>query len=312
MRHPTQVWTDPAFAEEPLRRLLDEYKRHISSGPNKLSGATVRKYLQDLEDFYRTLLKHGIEPVLGSVTPDAVSVWTADQEARGNVQDSIAARVISLKTFTNKYLCKTLELTTTDLLRKVARPNPKPKPRHGLRDEELERLVALYDRDTFEDIRDRAIIVTLAATGLRRSAVRTLGVSSYDRISGEFQVHEKGDVQRTARLSPRANKAVREYVARRPRHAATDQLWTTAHGAPLTDGGFGMILRRAQQRSGMGRLYAHLFRHSIAQRAAREGAKVGEIQTMLGHRTQAMARRYAGEALDAQGAELMVQFSPIG
>lgn len=47
----------------------------------------------------------------------------------------------------------------------------------------------------------------------------------------------------------------------------------------------------------LGRLYAHLFRHSIAQRAAREAAKVGEIQTMLGHPTQALARRHAGEAL---------------
>ncbi len=312
MRHPSQVWTDPAFAEEPLRRLLDEYKRPISTGPNKLSPATVRKYLQDLEDFLRALVKHGIAPVLGSVTPDAVSVWTADQEARGNAPDSIAVRVISLKTFTNKYVHKTLELTTVDLLRKVARPTPKPKPRQGLTDEELERLIALYDRDTFEDVRDRAILVTLAATGLRRSAVRTLGASSYDRISGGFQVWEKGDVERLARLSPKANKAVREYVARRPRHATTEQLWVTAEGEPLSDGGFGMILRRAKRRSGMGRLHAHLFRHSIAQRAARAGAKAGEIQTLLGHRTQVMARRYAGEALNAQGAELMVQYSPIG
>jgi integrase len=38
---------------------------------------------------------------------------------------------------------------------------------------------------------------------------------------------------------------------------------------------------------------------------------VGEIQTLLGHSTLAMARRYAGQALNRQGAKLMVQYSPL-
>jgi integrase len=50
----------------------------------------------------------------------------------------------------------------------------------------------------------------------------------------------------------------------------------------------------------------------MAQRAADKGADVGTIQTLLGHKTAAMARRYAGGALDRQGARLMVQYSPIG
>lgn len=44
----TNVWTDPAFASESLDRLFAEYERHISSGPNKLSPRTRRKYMQDL------------------------------------------------------------------------------------------------------------------------------------------------------------------------------------------------------------------------------------------------------------------------
>jgi integrase len=71
-------------------------------------------------------------------------------------------------------------------------------------------------------------------------------------------------------------------------------------------------VRRASQRSGIPRLHAHLFRHGMPQRAADQGADIGTIQTLLGHKTAAMARRYAGEALDRQGARLMVQYSPIG
>jgi site-specific recombinase XerD len=131
-------------------------------------------------------------------------------------------------------------------------------------------------------------------------------------VTGEFKVREKGDVERSARLSPKAQRFVREYLARRPRKVTTSQLWVTERGEPLSYWGGHMVVRRARQRSGIERLHAHLFRHGIAQHAADKGADIGTIQTLLGHKTAAMARRYAGEALDRQGARLMVQYSPIG
>lgn len=86
----------------------------------------------------------------------------------------------------------------------------------------------------------------------------------------------------------------------------------TGRGELLSNGGFTMVIRRARKRSGITRMHAHLFRHGMAQHAADNGADNGTIQTLLGHRSPAMSRRYAGEALNRQGARLMVQFSPIG
>ncbi|MBV9599394.1 MAG: tyrosine-type recombinase/integrase [Chloroflexi bacterium] len=312
MRHPATVWNDLAYAEEPLRRLRDEWKRHLSTGAGKRSENTVHKYLQDLDDFVRSLERHGLEPVLGSVTPDAVNLWIADQDERGNSPHSVAGRVISLKTFVCKYVPKTLELTNVDLLRKVPRPNPALRPRQVLTSAELDELLLAYDRDTFEDVRDRAMMATFAATGLRFDAVRTLAIDGYDRVTGAVRVHEKGDVERSARLSPKAQRFMREYLSRRSRTATTSQLWVTERGEPLSYWGGHMVLRRARQRSGIARLHAHLFRHGMAQHAADQGADIGTIQTLLGHKTASMARRYAGEALDRQGARLMVQYSPVG
>jgi hypothetical protein len=39
---------------------------------------------------------------------------------------------------------------------------------------------------------------------------------------------------------------------------------------------------------------------------------LAELDRIVGHKTAAMARRYAGQALDRQGARLMVQYSPVG
>jgi site-specific recombinase XerD len=151
----------------------------------------------------------------------------------------------------------------------------------------------------------------LAATGLRFNAVRTMRLQDYDRDTGEFKVHEKGDEERPALVDGRVRRYLNQYLARRPRTAATDQLWLTDRGGPLSYWGGQMILRRSRVRSGITRLHAHLFRHGIAHRAADQGAHPGEIQLLLGHTSTAMARRYTGSAAKRQGARLMPQYSPV-
>src|SRR5579859_2368302 len=128
VRHPAHVWTDPAFEEESLQRLRHEYRRHVSSGPNKVAEKTVRKYFQDIDDFLRSMERHGVPLVLGSLTPDSVSLWAEDQEARGNSPHSITGRVISLKVFAHSFIYRTLELSKVDLLRKVERRHAEVGP----------------------------------------------------------------------------------------------------------------------------------------------------------------------------------------
>jgi integrase/recombinase XerD len=311
MRHPPRVWTDIAFEQESLPRLQQEFKRHNVNGTRKLSRSSVRKYEQTLTDFIRSLERHGIPTLLGELTPDNVAIWQRDQEQRGNSPHSIAGRIYALKVFSNKFVFKTLELTTVDLLRKVERPSPKLTEPEVLDGDEHQLLLDSYDRDTFEDVRDRAFLAVLAATGLRLSAVRTMRLDDYDRVTGEFKVHEKGDEDRPALVDGRARRYLNQYLARRPKHSTAEQLWVTEEGVALSYWGAFSVMRRAKKRSGIARVHAHLFRHGIAHRAADQGAHPGEIQLLLGHSSTAMARRYTGSAAKRQGARLMPQYSPI-
>src|SRR5207253_1092785 len=59
--------------------------------------------------------------------------------------------------------------------------------------------------------------------------------------SGELKVHEKGDVERTARLSPRVQRLMREYLARQPRGPTTGQHWVSKRGEKLSDWGAHMV-----------------------------------------------------------------------
>jgi site-specific recombinase XerD len=315
MRHPAKVWTDPDFERESLERLRLEFKRNNLMGygahGRKMSIPSVNKYDFSVLDFLRSLERHGIEPVLGGLTPDNVATWQQDQENRGNSPHGIASRIIGLKVFSNKFIFKTLELTTVDLLRKVERPSPKLIEPEILTPEEVRLVLDGYDRDTFGDVRDRAFVAILAATGLRYNAVLTMRTQDYDRVTGEFKVHEKGDEDRPALVDGPARRFLNLYLARRPRTAATDRLWVTEVGSPLSYAGGQMLMRRAKARSGITRVHAHLFRHGIAHRAADQGADLGEIQLLLGHSSPAMARRYTGSAAKRQGARLMPRYSPV-
>ena len=70
-------------------------------------------------------------------------------------------------------------------------------------------------------------------------------------------------------------------------------------------------LRRLKQRSGVTRLHAHLCRHTVAQNALLKGAGRAEVQDILGHQTDAMARKYAGKIRQVVAAKNMARYSVV-
>jgi integrase len=58
-------------------------------------------------------------------------------------------------------------------------------------------------------------------------------------------------------------------------------------------------------------LHAHLCRHTVAQNALLKGAGRAEVQDILGHQTDAMARRYAGTARQIVAAKNMAKYALV-
>lgn len=230
--------------------------------------------------------------------------------ARGLSEEGNATELVSVKVFTSKYVWKELELTTVDLLRKVPRITVPDKPAQVLTQAERERVLECFDRPTFEDVRNRALVACYMATGLRFKEVLNLRLDDVDRVTGDIVVLAKGGKVRPARLSPRALKYVREYIKARPRVAA-DRLWLMADGRELTVFAARAVFTRLKKRSGIPRLKAHLLRHGFAQAALAAGAHPGLVQDMLGHTTAVMTRRYLGWEKATQAAKAMPQYAPI-
>jgi integrase/recombinase XerD len=310
VRHPDRIWADPTFASESLARLKEEWVRHLQGRAKATSPHTIQKYQYSVVHFIKSLIEHGEPTTLASLTPANVDTWVADQRERGMSEDGIASRLTALKVFSNKYIYKHVEATVGDLLAKVERITPPEKPMPALTDEEQESLLSCFNRYSFEDVRNKALLAVFLATGLRLAGVMNIGMAEYDRLTGDISVVGKGEKWRKVRLSDRAMKLVRSYLRIRPENAC-ENLWVQGDGKLLTYWAGQSIFRRLKQRSGVGHVHAHLLRHNFAKKALANGVERGVLQDMLGHSSSVMTNRYLGNERKEQAAALMPRYAPI-
>lgn len=309
--HPKRVWAEPQNAEVPLTKLHRTYLQHCRSASPPLSPETVIKYDKTLKSFLADLARQREPLVLASVGEETVQAWMQEQRDRGLTEDGIASRLGTLKIFTRKYVYQQLDLTTEDLLRKVRRYTPPDRPPTVLTADEIQRVLDSYDRPTFEDIRNRALVACFIVTGLRLRELVDLSFDAVDRITGQVSfIRAKGGKERVAWLSPGAMKYLKAYLRLRPQTRLTDRLWVQADGKPLRLGATHTIMSRLREKTGIERLHWHLFRHGFAQTALERGADIGTVQDMLGHASSRMTRRYAGRVSQLEAARRMPQYAP--
>lgn len=225
--------------------------------------------------------------------------------------EGIASRLSALKVFSNKYICEHLELTNTDLLRKVPRITPPEKPIPALTEDEREAILDSFRGGSLESIRNLALLAVYMATGLRFREVIDLDLEKLDRVSGEMTVKVKGGRQRIVRLSPLALIYLKEYLKIRPSKADTGRLWLTAEGIPLSYWGGQSVFRRLKEKTGLKKLHAHVLRHTFAQVALEKGAERAMVQDMMGHKSDATSRRYASNVRAETATRMMPEYSPV-
>jgi site-specific recombinase XerD len=128
--------------------------------------------------------------------------------------------------------------------------------------------------------RDRAILLVLLDTGLRRNELLGLDVEDVDLQAGFLLVHGKGNKDRYVPIGSRALAAVQEYLIG---HPGRGPLFLNRHHRRLRAGGLRSMLSRIKQRSGLGcRVHPHKFRHTFA-RAYLEHGDLETLRAILGH-----------------------------
>jgi len=170
--------------------------------------------------------------------------------------------------------------------------------------DQVRQLLASIDRNTAVGRRDYAILLLLARLGLRSSEVAFLELDEIDWKAGQLSVRGKSGQRSDLPLSTEVGKAIAAYLRYGRPPSSSRRVFLRAK-APirglLGPQAISSLVRHNLVRAGIQAPThgAHQFRHGLATEMLRQGASLGEIGELLGHRNPQTTKIYTKVDLEA-------------
>lgn len=305
--------TTPRTAPQPLPLLaqswlLDQAGRGCargSLGPYRAALADLTRHLQftDYVDASKNDLRE----------------WTVDMATR-LAQNTVRQRVSIIKSF---YVWLAAEGELPSPGRNPATTLKAPAeilpPVQTIDLDQMKKLLATCGTNSFQDRRDRAVLMALLDGGMRRAECADLLVSDFDLSKGTLHIVGKGSPMRGPKhrmmtVGLRTCQALSTYLRVRQKvvgSANVEHLWVSArHGRRLTTSGIRYIVEKRGKAAGLD-LHAHVLRHTWASQSRREGLQEGDLMVLGGWSNRRQLDRY-GQADAADRAQEAYRSRSVG
>jgi len=250
-----------------------------------LAATSLASYRRDLTQWAAWLADRGRS--LNSAQRSDVDDWLAAQFRAKAKATSVARRLSSLRRYYALQLQQaTVRADPTARVRAPKLPRRLPK---NLSEAQVEALLAAPAPETTLGLRDRAMLETLYATGLRVSELVGLRLTQVSLDMGVVRVMGKGSKERLVPLGEEAIEWIRRYLAHARRHLAGpargDAVFVSSRGGPLTRQAFWALIKRYATKAGIpaASLSPHVLRHAFATHLLNHGADLRVVQLLLGH-----------------------------
>ncbi|MBL8402924.1 MAG: site-specific tyrosine recombinase XerD [Dechloromonas sp.] len=250
-----------------------------------LAKATLDSYRSDLGRLAGWLAEQAHEPLLD--VREATLTGFIAHLARQTRATSQARYLSTLRRFYRWQVGRGRLLTDPTL--KLANPTLPSRLPKVMSEQQVEALLAAPDLDTLLGQRDRAMLETLYATGLRVSELVNLKLHEVGLADGVLRALGKGSKER---LVPLGQVAI-DWIARYLTGARSDilggqqsdALFVTARGGAMTRQAFWQLIKRYALLAGIdpARLSPHVLRHAFATHLLNHGADLRVVQLLLGH-----------------------------
>lgn len=265
--------------------LIDRFCDHLWL-EDGLSEATLGAYRRDVRGFAAWLAQAHARTLETAVAGD-IENWLAWRLGQRTQARSTARYISALKRF-YRFLLRE-RLIEDDPTRNLDRPKlPRALP-NTLTEADVERLLAAAGDDTPASLRDRAMLETLYATGLRVSELVALKLTALNLNDGVLRVVAgKGNKDRLVPLGEEAVRWLGRYFAEaRPLllgSKRSDAVFVTPRGTGMTRQAFWHLLRRRARLAQIDKaLSPHTLRHAFATHLLNHGADLRVVQMLLGH-----------------------------
>jgi len=266
---------------------LNGFKNYLML-ERSFSGNTIEAYLRDVEKLVQFLQIKNYELPPTKVTLPHLEEFIFWLNRLGLGARSQARLISGLKAF-YKYLLVE-DLTDTDPTDLLEGPRLSRKIPEVLSYDEIQKMMAAIDLSTPHGTRNRAILETLYACGLRVSELTNLKLSNLFLDIGFIKVTGKNSKERLVPIGEEAIKHIRFYmegVRRLQKNIAEsceNVLFLNRRGKKLTRVMVFMIVKETAKLAAIAKTVSpHAFRHSFATHLIEGGADLRAVQDMLGH-----------------------------
>ena len=250
-----------------------------------LSRNTLDGYRRDLTKFQLWLGQQRGRTLLNAGHSDLLA-YLAHRVA-GRVKATTTSRQLSsLKRF-YQHALRQGKIKTDPSINIDAPKLPRSLPK-SLTEADVEKLLAAPDVDEALGLRDRTMLETLYASGLRVSELVTLNISQVSQDMGVVRVIGKGSKERLVPLGEDALDWIKRYLKEsRPQilgRRTADAMFVTNRGVAMTRQSFWHLLKRHAVHAGLNKpISPHTLRHAFATHLLNHGADLRVVQLLLGH-----------------------------
>lgn len=271
---------------------LPQFINYLKETKNA-SESTVSSYQRDLRKLDEYLKEHGIED-LHNVTETSLNSYILHLEKQGFSTATVSRNVASMKAFFH-YACRQhqIEMDPTEA---VKAPHIEKKMPEILSVEETVRLLEQPGGASPKQLRDKAMLELLYATGLRVTELISLKLADVNLLMNYVICHD-GEKERVIPFGNNARGALENYL-RDGRDGLlkgqeSEYLFVNCSGKVMSRQGFWKLIKRYAASAGItADITPHTLRHSFAAHLVQNGADLKSVQEMLGHSDIATTQMY--------------------
>ena len=276
-----------------MDKLIDSYIEELIR--RRFSDFTVKSYKTDLEEFCYFLEKNGKDDI-SKVDRKDIRSFMGELLSYGYRKSSVSRKLSAIKSF-----CKFLEIN------KIIKGNPSvsvktPKTERYipsfLSEEEMRKMLDFPALEKELDIRNKAILETLYATGIRASELVNLDLSMFDMKSKLIRVYGKGKKERIIPVARAAFEALNRYISE-ARGYKEGALFLSKSGKRLTQRDLQRIVKKAIIKvATLNQMSPHTMRHTFATHLLNRGANLRAVQELLGHESLSTTQIYTHVSIE--------------
>jgi integrase/recombinase XerD len=263
-----------------------------------LSRNTLDAYRSDLQQFGQFIAQRELDPL--TITPAELATFVSELAGGGQGRSPVAAATLQRKIACLRSFYRHLrreQLIDHDPAAELRGPRSRARLPQVLSRDEVARLLAQPRGSSPSALRDRALLETMYACGLRASEVIGLELSELDLDGGVLRARGKGSKERIVPIGSKAIASLQAYLDRaRPRLVGLHEeprVFVNLRGRPLSRQGLYKIVQRHAATAGLAhRMSPHTLRHSFATHLLAGGCDLRSLQEMLGHADIATTQVY--------------------